>query len=42
MNYVNLCWAPIAFFSLGAAFGRDFIDLSGAKVQDTDFFFMNE
>jgi leucine-rich repeat-containing G protein-coupled receptor 6 len=28
-----LCWAPIAFFSLGAAFGRDFIDLSGAKVR---------
>ncbi|XP_076450179.1 uncharacterized protein LOC143286487 [Babylonia areolata] len=27
-----LCWAPIAFFSLGASFGKNLIDLSGAKV----------
>ena len=28
-----LCWAPIAFFSLGASFGKNLIDLSGAKVR---------
>ncbi|XP_070198837.1 uncharacterized protein [Littorina saxatilis] len=27
-----LCWAPIAFFSIGASFGKNLIDLSGAKV----------
>ena len=30
-NFV--CWAPIAFFSLGASFGKNLIDLSGAKVR---------